>query len=241
MHARIDSSAGRLGPDRKLGLLAGADLEAALTDSGEAIVAWGGENDIYYQSCDCSTVAGPASFRASLGNLAGRFRRAIRLTSFADPHGKLGLDPGFGQGGRSAMWLVLRGHDQRPVVGWRQLINGVMVARIATGSSFQARHDISVTGLDTQLDDLISGPNGELLALSSTVSGRASSPPAAGLMSECAATGLAFRAPERLSSTAATATGPVAAFDPSNDVAVAAWIDTARGGEIAVAHRSTGC
>ncbi len=218
VYARVLAESGALEPTQKLGDSApDPELRASISDDGRAIVAWRSQTSV--PAGDAST-----SIALDISGPRTRFDRPRIVERFRDPPGSA-PSPG-------SLRLV-RLSSEAVMIAWTGLDAGRYVVRASPVSLRRgawAPVTISASGADAELDELVSGPRADALALWSTAPRLPSGALDPAQRAILAARGhyagpgrVVFGAPEPIAPPGPNG-APTAAFDPRSDRALAAWV-----------------
>lgn len=232
IYAREVAQTGNVGPLQKLGAGSNPQLQALISDDGHAMVAW--------ETQQTGTSAGPStSIRLSVSAAGVRFGHSSVVESFRDPNG---------QAPAPGSLRLLRLSTENVIMAWSGLSSGNYVVYAApvslTDGAFN-RAIVSNPDQQSMLSDLVGGPYGEALALwsSSPSSSEGGLNPRQqqilAAMGRYASQRMVFDPIESIAP--AGPNGPVvAAIDPGDGRALAAWVQLTEHPRVAYAVRAPG-
>jgi hypothetical protein len=246
IYAREVTQAGRAEPVRRLSAVAGVpELRALYSDDGRAIVAWREQRAV-------ASAAQSTSIAVSISDPALRFaaprtvERFVDLRGLVPPLGSLRL----ARLSSEAVMMAWTGvHAGRYVVRASpvSLRRGVWAPVVISGQPSSTLSTASGSRpVQALLADLVPGPDAEAIALWTAAPRARNGALDPNRRTIAAAWGhygghgeARFAAPEAVSAPGPNGT-PAAAFDPQNDMALAAWVTGVQAPRIVYAQREAG-
>lgn len=231
IYAREVAQTGKAGPLQKLGSGSASQLQALISDDGHAMVAW--ETQQAPSGTSPST-----SIRLSISAAGVRFGRSRLVENFHDPNG---------QAPAPGSLRLLRLSTENVLMAWSGQSSGryaVYAAPISLAAGVLSRTIISDPDQQSMLSDLVGGPDGEALALWSSSPQTSGGIP--GTRQQILAAMGRYVPPREavfgpIESVASSGpNGPVmAAIDPGDGRALAAWVQRTEHPRVAYAVRAS--